>query len=155
MSEMYFLLPCYGLGFPWNELRVGMQLLASCMWDLLANGKVEDLCCFFVNCSDSVIDMHIPEHQNCLCFKMNRWLRLPFYLRPFPDKWLNCAWSCESTRNTTPSSLLCVPKALGRDTGVGLTFGLCTQHLLEPLGLLQPSTYHQCFPLNNVPQYNI
>lgn len=67
----------------------------------------------------TVIDVHIPECQNNLCFKRNQWLRLWFYLRPFPDKWLNCAWSWENTAEKNGSVLtsVCVER-LGKDTFV-------------------------------------
>lgn len=72
----------------------------------------------------TVIDVHIPERQNNLCFKRNQWLRLWFYLRPFPDKWLNCAWSWENTAEEHGSVLasVCVERLGKGYLCVGLTF---------------------------------
>lgn len=56
----------------------------------------------------TAIDVHIPECQNNLCLKRNQWLRLWFYLRPFPDKWLNCAWSWENSAEEQGSVLASV-----------------------------------------------
>lgn len=72
----------------------------------------------------TVIDVCIPECQNNLCFKRNQWLRLWFYLRPFPDKRLNYAWSCENRTGEHHSVLasVCV-QGLGKGhLCVGLTF---------------------------------
>lgn len=62
----------------------------------------------------TVIDVHIPER-----FKGNQWLRLWFHLRLFPDKWLNCAWSCQNTTGEHRSVLAheCA-QGLGKDTSV-------------------------------------
>ena len=84
----------------------------------------------------TVIDVHIPECQNSLCFERNQWLRLWFYLRPFPDKRLNCAWSWENTVGEHRSVLASVcAQGLGKGHFcVGLTFtslgpgGLCAEH---------------------------
>lgn len=83
-----------------------------------------------------VIDVRIPECQNSLYFKRNQWLRLWFYLRPFPDKRLNCAWSCENTtreHGSVPASVCA--QGLGKGhLCVGLTFtslvprSLCEEH---------------------------
>lgn len=74
----------------------------------------------------TVIDVHIPECQNNLCLKRNQWHRLWFYLRPFPDKWLNCAWSWENTAEEQGSVLasVCVERLGKGHLCVGLTFPL-------------------------------
>lgn len=78
---------------------VRMQLLGGgCKQDQLQHENMQHFALLIYQPQwFTVIDVHIPECQNNLCFKRNQWLRLWFYLRPFPDKWLNCAWSWENT----------------------------------------------------------
>lgn len=87
----------------------------------------------------TVIDIHIPECQNRLCLKRNQWLRLWFYLRPFPDKRLNRAWSCENTMREHHCPASVCAQGLGKGhrhwgwPPRSCCTGLCTEHLRSPL----------------------
>lgn len=129
----------YDLSSPWSKLWVRI-LGGLCKQDLLEKWEALRLAVLIYQPQwFTVIDIHIPECQNRLCLKRNQWLRLWFYLRPFPDKRLNRAWSCENTMREHHCPASVCAQGLGKGhrhwgwPPWSHCTGLCTEHLRSPL----------------------
>jgi len=120
--------------------RPGSEDAASggvCKQDQLEHENVQHLHCLFIDHSDSPWSKFAYLNVKItIFFKRNQWLRLWFYLGPFPHKRLNCAWSWENTTGEHCSVLTSVcAQGLGRGRlCAGLTFSssvlrsLCEEH---------------------------